>query len=262
MTEHAGVARARHLEHVAVAVAATAADFVREHAGHATTARTKTSPTDVVTHTDVACEQLIRSELLARSPGSTIVGEEFDESRGPSNIGWIVDPIDGTVNFLYDLPVISVSVAATIDGRVVAGAVADVHRRDVFSATLGAGARRDREPIATSTVANLAEALVATGFAYDAATRAEQAEALKRLLPRCRDIRCMGSAALNLCWVACGRVDAYFERHLKPYDWAAGALIAAESGATVVRPSADPNDLVLAATPAIAGPLADLVTAR
>ncbi len=240
---------AHHLELVAVDVSRQAASLVRAASGTAVAARTKTSPTDVVTHTDLQSESMIRSELLSRCPGSTIYGEEFGDGAGTNRVGWIVDPIDGTVNFLYDLPVVAISIAATIDGAVVAGAVADVHRGEVFSAHVGGGARRDGEMITASAVQRLDQALVGTGFAYDAALRAEQGAVIGRVLPACRDIRCMGSAALNLCWVGCGRLDAYFERDLKVYDHAAGALIAAEGGAIVTGPGE--GDLIMACGPGL-----------
>ena len=240
-------ARARHLECVAIEVAALAAGYVRARRGSATEAGTKSSPTDVVTHTDLECERLIRAELLARCPGSSIVGEECSDDAGDNNVGWLVDPIDGTVNFLYDLPVVSISIAATVDDRVVAGAVADLHSVETFSAALGTGARRSGQPIAANELETLDTALIGTGFAYDDTLRSIQARTLTRLLPACRDIRCMGSAALNLCWVACGRLDGYFERDLKIWDYAAGALIAAEAGAVVEVPSADRLDLTITA---------------
>ena len=243
--------RARQLEVVAIEVAQLAARFVGTQSGGAVAAAIKSSPTDVVTHTDRESEQLIRAELLQRCPGSSIVGEEYDDDAGGNNVGWVVDPIDGTVNFLYDLPVVSVSIAATIDGEIVAGAVADVHRGEIYSAAAGAGARRDGVSIMASSLSDLGQALVGTGFAYDAQLRAEQAQVLGRLLPACRDIRCMGSAALNLCWVGAGRLDAFFERDLKTYDYAAGALIAAEAGARVVLPDASTDDLTLATAPGI-----------
>lgn len=251
--------RGRHLEYVAIEVAELAAEYVRARSGSATTAGTKSSPTDIVTHIDFESERLIRSELLARCPGSSIVGEEFEHAAGGNNVGWIVDPIDGTVNFLYDLPVASVSIAATIDDTVVAGAVTDIHRAETFSATLGSGARRSDRPIAASSLSALDKALIGTGFAYDAALRSTQAHTLTRLLPICRDIRCMGSAALNLCWVGCGRLNGYFERGLKVYDYAAGALIAAEAGASVELPSANTLDLTIAAAKGIFDSLRQLI---
>ncbi|MEM9467569.1 MAG: inositol monophosphatase family protein [Actinomycetota bacterium] len=246
--------RAGHLERVAAEVARSAAALVRRQGGQAVTAATKSTPTDVVTHTDQESERFIRAALLERAPGSTIVGEEFDDDHGANNVGWIVDPIDGTVNFLYDLPVVSVSVAATVDGQVVAGAVADIHRDEVYSAAAGAGARLDGRPISSSTTTDLGHALVGTGFAYDADLRAEQSTVLNRLLPAARDIRCMGSAALNLCWVGTGRLDAFYERDLKVYDYAAGALVAHEGGAVVELPARQ-DAATIATTPGIEGAL-------
>ncbi len=238
---------AKHLEHVASEVAQIAAHYVRSSVGKAAAARTKSTPTDVVTHTDLESERLIRAELLARCPGSAIVGEEFDDDEGSNGVGWIVDPIDGTVNFLYDLPVVSVSIAATIDGRVVAGAVADVLRGDVFTATLGEGARLDGVPIEVVVPDDFSQALIGTGFAYDATIRAIEAKVVAELLPACRDIRCMGSAALNLCWVGCGRLNGFYERAIQLYDYAAGALIAAEAGAILDLPDANGLDLTVCA---------------
>lgn len=265
------------LREVTVEVANLAADLVRQSVGRAIVTGTKSSPTDPVTDTDVAAEKLIRSELERHRPGSSIVGEECDDTVGTTGVGWIVDPIDGTVNFAYDLPVVAVSIAATVDGKVVAGAVADVLRREVFSAAVGHGAERDGQPLSPTGVTDLGEALVMTGFAYDADLRAEQAQTLTRVLPAVRDIRCMGSAALNLCWVASGRADAFFERDLKVYDHAAGVLIATEAGAFAVAPPlaqlptpSSPNrhlvaspmndDLVLASAPGIHVPLLALLS--
>ncbi|MBT8241511.1 MAG: inositol monophosphatase [Acidimicrobiales bacterium] len=253
------VGPAQQLAYVAADVARLAAAFVRESVGAAAAASTKSTPTDVVTHTDFESERLIRHELMVRCPGSTIVGEEFDDLAGKNSVGWIVDPIDGTVNFLYDLPVVSVSIAATINGQVVAGAVADILRGEVFDATLGGGARRDGEAISASSVSELGQSLVGTGFSYESTVRARQADRLVHLLPQCRDIRCMGSAALNLCWVGCGRLDAYFEKDLKPYDYAAGALIAAEARAMVDLPERNGEQFTIAAAPAIYDQLRGLV---
>lgn len=243
------VSPARHLENVAVDVATLAADLVRASLGAASAAGTKSSTTDVVTETDVDSERLIRGELLSRCPGSSISGEELDDQRGANNVGWIVDPIDGTVTFLYDLPVVSVSIAATIDGKTVAGAVTDVLRRETYSATRGEGARIDDQPISVTKLSELAQGLVGTGFSYDSTIGAAEAEILHRLLPACRDVRCMGSAALNLCWVGSGRLNAFFERDIKTYDYAAGALIAAEAGPSLELPADNDQDLIIAACP-------------
>jgi len=247
------------LEAVAVDVAGRAAAFLRGVTGTGEALRTKSSPTDVVTAVDIQSEEFIRGELLRRCPDSSIVGEELADEVGGSGVGWIVDPIDGTVNFLYDLPVFAVSIAATRDGTVVAGAVADVLRGEVFSAALGSGAGLDGAPIAAASSNGLAQALVATGFSYHAERRRQQAAALARVLPATRDVRAFGSAALHLCWVANGRCDAFFEHDLRVYDWAAGALIATESGAQVELPDEFNDDLVFAASPTIFGPLRELI---
>lgn len=253
--EHPG----KHLEMVAIDVARLAAELVRNNVGRAAAAGTKSSPTDVVTETDIRSESLIRGELLARCPGSTIVGEELDDDVGSNAVGWIVDPVDGTVNFLYDLPVVAVSIAATIDGVTVAGVVCDVLRGEVFSATIGTGARRDGLPISARTPSGLGQSLIATGFAYDAERRREQTQVVSRLLPECRDIRCMGSAALNLCWVGCGRIDGYYEQNTKLYDYAAGALIAAEGGAQAELPAHNDHDAMIAAPATIFNALRGIV---
>lgn len=247
------------LETIAAEEAEVAATFLRGVVGTGEALRTKSSPTDVVTAVDIQSEELIRNELLRRCPGSSIVGEELADEVGHSGVGWIVDPIDGTVNFLYDLPVFAVSIAATRDGSIVAGAVADVLRGEIFSAALAAGARLDGSPIASATPQSLSQALVATGFSYQAGRRRQQAAALARVLPEARDVRAFGSAALHLCWVANGRCDAFFEHDLKVYDWAAGALIAAEAGAQVELPDEHNDDLVFAAGPAIFDALRHLI---
>ena len=248
-----------HLEAVAIQVAQLAAEFVRSNHGSAIAAATKSTPTDVVTETDLASERLIRKELTSRCPGSSIVGEEYGDTVGANKISWVVDPIDGTVNFLYGLPVVSVSIAARYNGETVAGAVTDMLNGRTFSATLNGGARVDGEPIQASDPDSLASALIGTGFAYEARVRAEQAQVLTRLLPACRDIRCMGSAALNLCWVGAGLLDGYFERNIKLYDYAAGELVAREAGAVVELPAESGDGLAFAASTAIATELRTLI---
>jgi myo-inositol-1(or 4)-monophosphatase len=159
----------------------------------------------------------------------------------------VVDPLDGTINFLYGVPLFAVSIAAAVDGEVVAGAVVDVLRDELFSAHHGSGARRNGEPIAVSSCMSLPDALVATGFSYQAELRSLQGEVAQRLVSRARDLRCFGSAALELCWVACARLDGYFQRDTELWDRAAGALIAREAGARVELPCPENDDLVLAA---------------
>jgi len=194
----------------------------------------KSTPTDVVTQMDAAAERLLIDILLAARPNDSILGEEGGSRAGSSGVRWVIDPLDGTVNYLYDLPGWAVSVAAERDGVVVAGAVEIPSWGDSFSARRGAGAFCNGAAIQVSECADLRSALVGTGFAYDSGRRGEQAQAVAQMLPQVRDIRRFGAAAADLCAVACGRLDAYAERGLQPWDHAAGALIAAEAGAEVL----------------------------
>lgn len=250
---------AADLEAFAVEAANEGARVVREAAGDLGTVSSKTTPTDPVTSLDLISERAIRDVLARRTPDASVLGEEDGDVVGPSAIGWIIDPIDGTVNLTYDLPVISVSVAATLNGEVVAGCVADPHRGEVFSACLDGGARCDGVPISVSGSASLASSLVSTGFDYRSAERGREAEFLARVLPAARDIRCFGSAALNLSWVACGRLDAHYQRKMQLWDYAAGALIAAEAGAGIEPPTEANGGLMVVASPAILESLTRLV---
>jgi myo-inositol-1(or 4)-monophosphatase len=194
---------------------------------------TKSSLTDMVTEMDRASEALIVEGLLGPRPDDGMLGEEGTAVEGTSGVRWVVDPLDGTTNYLYELPGFNVSIAAEVDGRVVAGAVLDVVRDELFSATLGGGATRDGVAISASGARDLPSALIGTGFSYDADRRRAQAQVLVEVLPEVRDIRRFGAAALDLCSVACGRLDGYYERGLAPWDLAAGGLIASEAGAVV-----------------------------
>ncbi|WP_124707105.1 inositol monophosphatase family protein [Gordonia insulae] len=281
MTDEAGPDQ---LERVAIDVAQIAAEFVRRRRpelfgprpGHdphavdgavradaaaAAAVSTKSTPTDPVTLADTETENLIRAELHARRPGDEILGEESGGSVDvPSGVRWVVDPIDGTVNFMYGIPAYAVSVAAQIDGRSVAGAVVDVARGVTYSAAVGGGARVDagEGPIELSCnpIRRLDLALVATGFSYDARRRVTQGAIVADMLPQVRDLRRVGAAALDLCMVASGAVDAHFEHGLSPWDWAAGALIAAEAGAVVHTPPPESRssdgDVTIAVAPGIA----------
>jgi myo-inositol-1(or 4)-monophosphatase len=192
---------------------------------------TKSSATDLVTAHDRAAEQLIVDGLRAQRPDDAIVGEEGTAVDGTSGHEWFVDPIDGTTNFVYGLPSWSTSVAVARDGEMVAGAVYVPVTDELFAARVGHGATLDGQPIRCSERDDLALALVATGFAYAPSTRIVQAERVARLIGSIRDVRRLGSAAIDLCHVACGRVDAYYEEHLNAWDAAAGELIAREAGA-------------------------------
>ena len=225
-----------------------------------TVARTKSTPTDVVTAMDTAAEALLRSVLVGARPHDGMLGEEGGETVGTSGVRWIVDPLDGTVNYLYGLPGWGISVAAEVAGEVVVGVVNVPTWQTMFVATRGGGAWANDVAVQASSANDLAQALVATGFGYDAQRRAEQAAALPGLLPRIRDVRRFGAAASDLCLLAAGRVDAYFERGLSVWDLAAGRLIAQEAGALVeVRADASRGDLVIGAGPALFPALAALL---
>lgn len=225
--------------------------------------RSKSTPTDPVTLADTETEKLVRERLAALRPGESVLGEEQggDADVEAGAVRWVVDPIDGTVNFLYGIPAYAVSLAAMVDGVSVAGAVADVRNGEVFSAGRGRGASVTaagiRQTLRCNAVTDLSMVLLGTGFGYEKARRAAQAALLARILPQVRDVRRLGSAALDLCMVAAGRLDAHYEHGLNLWDWAAGALIAAEAGAAVLTPDR-PGGLLVAAAPGVS---AQLITA-
>ncbi len=265
---------------MAEALAAEAAEFVRRRRAEVFGAeaatrrptesgavRSKSTPTDPVTVVDTETERLLRDRLAELRPGDPILGEE---GGGPADAGgpgatppggavtWVLDPIDGTVNFVYGIPAYAVSVGVQVDGVSVAGAVADVVGGRVYSAAAGLGAHviegQGVFPLRCATVGDLSMALLGTGFGYARQRRAAQAALLARMLPVVRDVRRIGSAALDLCMVAAGRLDAFYEHGLQVWDCAAGALIAAEAGARVFLPAPGTNGagLVVAAAPGIA----------
>lgn len=239
------------LERVASMAARAATEVVTAAYGQPRPVGRKSSPTDVVTQTDLRAEDRVRSVLLEATPTAGILGEEGGTTVADARLQWVIDPLDGTINFLYGVPLFAVSVAAAIDGNVVAGAVVDVLRGELFSAHRGGGARRDGRPIAVSECSSLPQALVTTGFSYRAELRDIQGQVAHRLLSRARDLRCFGSAALELCWVACARVDGYFQRDTKIWDRAAGALIAEEAGSRTEMPCPENDDLMIAAGPGV-----------
>lgn len=222
---------------------------------------TKSSPTDVVTALDRAAEDLIRARITENRPDDAILGEEGGDTPGAGDARWVVDPIDGTVNFLYGLPAWSVSIGVEVDGVIVAGVVNVPPMGEVFTAVRGGGAFLNDRPISCSTGVPLERALVATGFGYAAGRRAVQAQVLAEVLPRVRDIRRGGSCAVDLCSVAAGRVDAYYERGTNYWDHAAGGLIAEEAGARVGGLRGRPYniELGLAAAPGLFDQLHDLL---
>lgn len=245
-------ADAEALLEVARRAARAAVGLVRERAAAGVTvAATKSSDVDVVTQADRDSETLIRSTILAERPDDAVLGEEGDDVQGTTGVRWIVDPIDGTVNFVYGLPEYAVSIAAEVDGRVVAGVVVNAATGVEYTAHRAADgvvARKDGRPIGVRGPAPLAQRLVITGFSYDAGMRERQARGLVSLLPRVRDIRRHGSCALELCHVAEGQADGYFEVGVNLWDHAAGALVAEGAGGRVeVLPGMAGRPLVVAA---------------
>ena len=222
---------------------------------------TKSSGTDMVSEMDRASEVLIVEGILAARPDDAILGEETGSRNGTSGVRWVIDPLDGTTNYLYRHPIWSVSVGVEVDGVVVAGVVATPGLQETFTAARGKGAWLNGDAIATSGATDLAEALVGTGFGYLASRRALQAAVLPHLLPEVRDIRRNGVASLDLCWVACGRLDGYFEAGGQPWDVAAGLLIATEAGAVASGLDGGPvaPESVMIATPGVAPALFDLL---
>lgn len=241
------------LERVALHVATEAALLIVDRSA-ATVAATKSSPTDVVTEMDRRSQELVQTLLRAERPQDGFFGEEDGRAAGTSEITWVVDPIDGTVNYVYDIPAYAVSVAAVVGDpqtpgawRPVAGAVVNPVTGERFWARAGGGAWRQRgrfDPVAVhaSGQADPAASLVATGFSYDADTRAWQAAVLTEVLPAVRDIRRGGSAALDLCHVADATLDGYYEHGLNPWDFGAGWLIVEEAGGAVAGPSGQAPD--------------------
>jgi myo-inositol-1(or 4)-monophosphatase len=231
--------------------------------GAITDVQTKSTDTDVVTAADRAVERQVVQALRRDRPGDRVLGEEYGDSPGSASgaVRWILDPIDGTVNYLYGLPQYAVSLAAEVDGVVVAGVVRNAATGDEWTATLGGGAWRGDRRLTGSARTTLDQTLLATGFGYDAARRAHQGQVLAGLITRVRDIRRFGAAALDLCMAAEGMVDAYFEKGLNPWDHAAGGLVAVEAGLRVAGFDGDPagKDMLIAAPPVLFGALHDLL---
>lgn len=237
---------------VARAAARASADVLLRYYGRARDVRTKTTDTDLVSEADVQAERAIRELLHARRPGDAILGEEGGETAATaaSGIRWVVDPLDGTVNYLYGFPMWSVSIACEDADGTVVGVVYDPLRDEEFAATRSGPATLNGAPIRCSEQTQLSQALVATGFGYDAGIRAGQATVAEAVIPRVRDIRRGGSAALDLVYAAAGRVDAYWERDIQPWDYVAGALICARAGLALRElPATDDRPFGLVAAP-------------
>jgi myo-inositol-1(or 4)-monophosphatase len=212
---------------IAVAAARAAGEELVQRYEHAARGvETKSTPTDLVSEADLAGERAIREVLATRRPDDAIVGEEGDDVAGSSGLRWFVDPLDGTVNYLFGIPQWCVSIAC--DGEV--GVILDPLRGELFTARSGEEALLDGAPLRPSERTDVGTAMVATGFGYDSRVRASQAEVVARLLPQVRDIRRLGSAALDLAWTAAGRYDVYYEYGLNRWDWAAGEMLCSTVG--------------------------------
>ncbi len=248
--------------------------------GHAQGVDSKSTPTDLVSDADRLAERVIREGLALRRPDDGFLGEESGGQEGSSGLRWVVDPLDGTVNFLFGIPQWAVSIAVEDAQGAIAGVVHDPVRGETYAAVRGGGPPTLQAPAVPSQIsgqppsgsiqtrelhasqcADPATAMLATGFAYDARVRAAQARVLARVIPHVRDIRRFGSAALDLAWTAAGRYDAYFERTVKPWDISAGALICEAAGLRVAELPAE-EDLpwgILVAPPALCEPLLELL---
>jgi myo-inositol-1(or 4)-monophosphatase len=219
----------------------------------------KSSVTDPVSDADREAERTVRELLAAERPDDGLLAEEGSHADAASGRRWVVDPLDGTVNYLYGFPAWGVSVALEDQRGTILGVVLDPLRDDCFVAERGAGARLNGDVIGVRDRRELDRALVATGFSYEPVRRAEQAGVARRLLPRVRDLRRAGAAALDLAWLAAGRVDAYYERGLHHWDWAAGRLLVEEAGGAVAPLEGEPEGLVAAATPELLEDLRTLI---
>jgi len=229
------------------------AQLLEAFAGPAIEVESKSTPTDLVSAADKAAEELIIGRISAARPGDGFLGEEGAEEAGSSGLRWVVDPLDGTANFLFGLPQWAVSIAVEDEHGVLAGIVYDPPRGELWAATRDGDATLDATPVRGSRRDELATALVATGFGYDAEVRRAQAATIAALLPEVRDVRRFGAAALDLAWCAAGRFDAYYERGVKRWDIAAGGLLCERAGLVVetLAPAPPQQAGLLVAAPGI-----------
>lgn len=256
------------LREIAVTVARRAATLaVQRRRNGVEIATSKSTLTDIVTHADREAESLIRSVLAAARPRDGFLGEETGAESGSSGLTWVVDPIDGTVNYFYGIPAYAVSIAV-VEGEpdpatwtTLAGAVVNPEAGEEFTASAGGGAHLNGSALRVADGTELSLALIGTGFGYDASVRTRQAAFVAELIGKVRDVRRIGAASLDLCGVAAGRLDAYFERGLNPWDHAAGALVAREAGARVagLGGGREGSDLLIAAAPKLHEQLDPLV---
>lgn len=258
------MALADELLGLACATALEAGQLLRAKAGTVReVVETKSSPTDMVTEVDRASEALIVARILAARPDDAILGEEGAAREGSSGVRWVIDPLDGTTNYLYGFPPYAVSIAAEVSDAPLAGVVYDAVHDELYSAVRGRGAVCNGRVMEVSDTPTLASALTGTGFGYDPQRRLRQVHLLESVIGHVRDIRRAGSAALDLCSVARGRLDAYFEWGLQPWDMAAGRLIAEEAGGrTAIIAEYDGAPLLVAANRALFDGFCDLIRAN
>lgn len=259
LSEPPAVPAAAELRDLAVEVVTSAGALLTQRRADDLEFDTKSSPTDLVTVMDHAAERLVIEALRVARPDDPILAEESGARPGTGPVRWIVDPLDGTVNYAYGIPAYGVSIGAEVGGAVIAGAVFSAVAGGVYEAVAGGGARFDGRPLHCSDADDLALSLVGTGFGYRAKDRAVQGEVVSRLLPQVRDIRRIGSAALDLCAVAGGRLDAFYEAGLNPWDRAAGMLIASESGARTGTVTTRAGEVTVAAAPKVFDALVGLL---
>ena len=254
------VTNGQELLNIAISLAADVANGVRKRARQARMeVRLKDGHAGPVTSADEWAERTLAERILEQRPNDGVLGEEGTSVAGQTGVTWVIDPIDGTTNFVYDLPGSAVSVGVEVDGVALAGVVVDLTRGDLFSACRGSGARRNKEHIHPSDMALLGRALVGTGIHPDHTRRERQADVLRHVLPRIGDLRRLGGCALDICSVACGRLDGFYDLGLKPWDLSASLLIATEAGATVTRLGSHTDGLVVCTSPGIHDELVEAV---
>jgi myo-inositol-1(or 4)-monophosphatase len=244
---------------LAIKAAHEAGRLVREVSTRSLHVSLKSSPTDLVTEADYASEKLILQIIMDNRPDDGLIGEEGTSRPSRSGISWLIDPIDGTTNYVRGLPNYSISIAATSRNESVIGVVYDPTLEETFAAIRGCGATLNNTSIRCSTTP-LAESIVGTGFSYSLARRARQSEFLRDVLQAVGDIRRPGSAAVSLCWVACGRLDAFYEVGLQPWDFAAGSLIALEAGADIQHARhGHEGEMIIASAPTVTAGLSQIL---
>ena len=250
------------LADLALRTAVAAADMVRERRSAGFGIATKSTATDMVTDVDKASDVLIRGLLLDSRPDDGLVTEEDADQPGTTGVVWVVDPIDGTTNFVYGHPPYAVSIGACVGGRPIAGAIVEISADDRYVGSIGGGSYRNGSRLRLNEPPELSRALISTGFGYDPDRRRDQAALLGRIIDQVRDVRRLGAAAFDLCSIAAGRIDGYYEHGLNDWDLAAGQIIAAEAGAVVEHLTGGvpaPPGCIIAAHPDLVGPLRDLL---